>query len=443
MEPAASSLSAHESPRDPPRDIMRARLLFDPAFQVLSVDRTSWIDPYTGMLVPVPAHDGWQAAARDHLDITKAWENPGPPLTLEILDRQRWNQFVKEQIRVDERLRYFKADGSWLNPFTALWEDGIGLENGKITPGILKAIAERLRHCPQAAGGRMLAKAQLEALVKRPRAGAGLTGRESRRIAGAPLGERDSGQMRARKVIDHMLPKPPSLPGCAIAVHYQPMAVIGGDLFDFLPLSEQRWLIAVGDVSGHGTEAALLVASTLKSLRHVAPQVAAQQASASPAEALVAIVSALNDDIQNELQFEHFITLFAAVLDIPTRAITCVLAGHHQAVLGSARRTVANSLIGINGPALGMVLGAEFPGTLTPASVTLEPGDRLTIFTDGLFEQNNKAGEEYGINRAVASCLAHAGKPAPDLVEAVTVDARTFSGKAPGDDLTVVTIEAV
>ncbi len=420
MEPAAEPLS--------PRDALRARLLNDPAFQVLTVDRRSWIDPYTGMLVPIAG--GWQAAARDHLEITRAWERPGDTLPLEALERQRWTQFVKDHIRADERLRYFKPDGAWLNPFTAVWEKDVGLDNGKVTAATLAAIADRLRHCPQAAAGQMLAKAQLEALVKRPRTG---TGRETRRHT---AGERESGQMRARKVIDHMLPQPPSLPGFAIAVHYAPQAVIGGDFFDFIPLGDRRMLIAVGDVSGHGTEAALIVASTLKALRYAARQ-------AAPGAALADIVAALNEDIQGDLQYEYFITLFAAVLDIPTRELTCVLAGHHHAVLGSSRRTVANTLVGTNGPALGLIHGEAFAPSLTPVSVRLEAGDQLTVFTDGLFEQRNAAGEEYGINRAVASCLAHAGRPAPDLVEAVTAEARAFVGRAPDDDLTVLTIEAV
>jgi serine phosphatase RsbU (regulator of sigma subunit) len=405
-----------------PRERLRARLLHDPAFQVLSVDRRSWIDPFTGLLVPIAG--AWQAAARDHLEITRAWERRDEPMSLEKLERQRWSQFVREHIRGDERLRYFKPEGGWLNPFTAVWEDGMALEEGRLTAATVAAIAERLRKCPQAAGGQMLAKSQLESLVKRPRGG---TGRETRRL------ERDSGQMRARKVIDHLLPQPPSLPGFAIAVHYAPQAVIGGDFYDFIPLGERKHLFAVGDVSGHGTEAALLVASTLKSLRHVARR----------GGGLVELVAALNDDIQDDLKYEYFITLFAAVIDIPTRELTCVLAGHHQAVLGSARRSLPNSLIGTNGPALGLLPGEIFASALKPETVRLEAGDSLTVFTDGLFEPRSAAGEEYGIGRAVASCLAHAGLPAPDLVEAVTADARSFCGKAPDDDLTVVTIEAV
>src|SRR5262249_35549617 len=140
-----------------------------------------------------------------------------------------------------------------------------------------------------------------------------------RRRAELALHAREREFRLARDIQEGLLPKaPPALAGFAIAGASLPAQETGGDYFDFIPLAEGHWGIALGDASGHGIGAALLIAETRAYLRALA------LAHTGPDEILGFINGSLSQDINGD----HFVTLFLARLDPRTRSLTYSSAGH-------------------------------------------------------------------------------------------------------------------
>ena len=444
----------------------RARLVEhierEPGFRVTTVDQLNWICPYTLTLVPAPFD--LVTAACDFLLASKPWTSKKPLPVADIL-AVRWAHFFRERWEAEPRLHLHDSAGHWLNPWTGTWVKSPGSQPRD------ELIAQRARHLallPQAQLGALMDAPQLEALRRkrgaseeaappalipnpgvdswrRPNAvgaeptkaappGAGLGGARSATPASKGTETIDRSSLgnvtKARAVLDRMLPQLPSLPGMRMAVQYEPVQGIGGDFYDMLPTGDGRWLIVIGDVSGHGAEAALIVSSTLKALRLLAP------ATPDPIELLIK----LNDTMRPDLPAGHFITMWIGVLDPDKRTLSHVCAGHHPALLLSLRRAATLTQVGQAGTAIGVISGALLRGRLTVGHLQLEPGDLLVQFTDGLFEVNNANGTEFGRLRAMGCFVANL-EHAPDVLAARMVkEVKRFTGGGLDDDLTLLVL---
>ncbi|HSQ58016.1 MAG TPA: SpoIIE family protein phosphatase [Gemmata sp.] len=236
----------------------------------------------------------------------------------------------------------------------------------------------------------------------------------------------------ARQVQLGFLPQTlPSVEGYEFFSHYSPALTVGGDYYDFIHLPGGRVAIVLGDVAGKGVPAALLVAKLSSEVKY------SLVTEASPARA----VTVLNDQmIRGGLQ-DRFVTLAALVLDPATHTVTLVNAGHMNPKLfrakpGNLIEAISSDQSGVP---VGVVPGFEYQEIL----VSLEPGDTVTVYTDGVTDAMNPRGEMYGFERVNKNLCAQ-----PPLTETVrpkvvgerlVADVRKHAGgRDQNDDIAVV-----
>ncbi len=229
----------------------------------------------------------------------------------------------------------------------------------------------------------------------------------------------------------------PALAELTLDARYAPAQRVGGDLYDFFPLSESRLGVAVADVSGKGIPASLLMAITRTSLRHIAPQ------HDSPARVLIALNDALAADIQAGL----YVTMLYAIVDVRTQTVTLARAGHELPLF--VRRDPAQGIVraefdGSEGMALGMVPTAVFSEVIVDHTVPFRAGDSLVLYTDGLTEAPNEEDREFsGARLADAVRALHARSP-KEINDGILDAVQRFTGDtAQRDDFTLVTLKRV
>lgn len=198
---------------------------------------------------------------------------------------------------------------------------------------------------------------------------------------------------------------------------------IGGDYYDVLPVDKQRWGFVIADVAGKGPAAALMMASCRATLRLCA----AGQPSAA------AVVRRVNRALHADMPRGMFISLFYGILDLDTNRLTYVRAGHEPALLLRAGVTEPE-LLSAGGLALGFDEGPVFDAMLEEAAVDLGPGDLLTLYTDGITEAANAAGDEFGRDRLVSTLAGQEHTPLPRVVEKLNRYLRQFSALASRND---------
>jgi phosphoserine phosphatase RsbU/P len=235
---------------------------------------------------------------------------------------------------------------------------------------------------------------------------------------------------KARNVQQNMLVDLPAIDGFELAVHFSPQAGVSGDFYDVLNLRSERVLFVVGDVSGHGMQAALVVATALKTLRFLARS----------ASNLLGLLTMFNDEIRPDLLPGQFITLFAAELDPTSGNLTCIRAGHHAAVLANVDGEVMLRKVGRQGMAIGLAPGQLFAGSMHAEVVRLQPGDVLVQYTDGLTEASNDKNVEFGDARLYASIFNHLDGSLQELVDKIAGDVIKHVHGKMDDDLTIFAV---
>lgn len=230
----------------------------------------------------------------------------------------------------------------------------------------------------------------------------------------------------AREVQERLFPQEmPSLPGASIAGRCRPALSVGGDYYDVIPLEDGRVGLAVGDVSGKGISAALLMASLRASLRGVA---------LDGRRDFAALMHQVNRLVFEASGSNRYATFFFAAYDPKTRRLDCVNAGHNPPVLLRGGRVVR---LQADGPVIGLLPAADY----TEQSLTLEPGEVLILFTDGISEAMTRDDEEWGEERMIASAGRLKDQSAGDAVEAIFRDADAFTAGAPQhDDMTLLVL---
>lgn len=229
----------------------------------------------------------------------------------------------------------------------------------------------------------------------------------------------------ARLIQETLLPKEvPALPGWNIAALWRPAREVGGDFYDFIPLSDGRMVIVIGDVTDKGVPAAMVMATTRTMLRSAAMD------TDSPG----IVLQIVNERLCREIPPKMFVTCLYAILDPDTGRLSFANAGHDlpyrgkDGAVGELRAT-------------GMPLGL-LPGMIYEEKDTIiEEGERVLFYSDGLVEAHNRQREMFGFPRLKQLVGAHPQEQ--HLIDFLMNELARFTGAGweQEDDVTVVALE--
>jgi len=231
----------------------------------------------------------------------------------------------------------------------------------------------------------------------------------------------------AREIQQRFLPTaPPAVQGYELQGISFPSYEIGGDYYDFIRRRDERFVIALGDVSGKGTSAALLM-SSLHAAIHA--QVASHQS-------LVETIAAVNRYLADNTPANRFVTLFYAELDPPSGSLSFINAGHNPPLIAHAAGTMEQ--LGAGGLPLGIMPDAAYREGRTQ----LQPGDVLVAYSDGVTEQINPKGEEFGPTRLQEVIWKHVELSAAGIRDKIEAALTQFAQGTPAvDDITLVIVK--
>ena len=235
----------------------------------------------------------------------------------------------------------------------------------------------------------------------------------------------------AREVQERLFPqKLPVIAGLDYAGHCRPALGVGGDYYDFLALPQGNLGIAIGDVSGKGIAAALMMASLQASLRG--------EATRAP-ENLAAAVANVNRLVFEASASNRYATFFYGQYDPAQGKFDFVNAGHNPPILLHRGDGGKVTRLEPGGTVVGLIENVQYQ----QGSVTISPGDLLVAFTDGISEAMNLEDEEWGEDRLLDSIRGCPAKTAQEMLEYVFAAATQFAGAAPQhDDMTLVVLRA-
>jgi sigma-B regulation protein RsbU (phosphoserine phosphatase) len=234
----------------------------------------------------------------------------------------------------------------------------------------------------------------------------------------------------ARDIQRVLLPaEAPAVVGLDVYGINVPAHQVGGDYFDYIKVDDNHLGIAIADVSGKGVPASLIMAICRSVLRSQAAN------NLSPGDVLKSVNRQLYPDIKEDM----FISMLYLIVD-KTGGITLSRAGHDSPLL---YKKESQNVIPLKPP--GMVLGIDsgsvFDRLTNDFTVPLERDDCLVLYTDGVTEALDNEGNEFGVERLIASIRANAQKGAQPLVTRVIDEVRDFAGSTPQhDDITLIAI---
>ena len=254
----------------------------------------------------------------------------------------------------------------------------------------------------------------------------------------AQLARQQQAEARERERIEHelrvaqliqktLLPKAlPEFPGWQVEAYYQSAREVGGDFYDFLALPEDRLGLVVGDVTGKGVPAALVMATTRSVVRGAA------QRSSSPGEVLKQANELLHPDIPPNM----FITCLYAILEPDSGRLRCANAGHHLPYVRHG-----DDIVELR--ATGMPLGLMPEANYEEKETLLEPGDSVLCYSDGLLEAHNSQREMFGFERLRELLAENPTAVGAALVDLLLAELARFTGDnwEQEDDITLLTIQ--
>jgi phosphoserine phosphatase RsbU/P len=232
----------------------------------------------------------------------------------------------------------------------------------------------------------------------------------------------------AREVQERLFPQViPQLPNIDLAGACRPAQGVGGDYYDFIELEDGRVGLAIGDVSGKGISAALVMASLRASLRGMLLE---------HPESLARLIGNVNRLVFESSTVNRYATFFFSIFDPVARTLKYVNAGHNAPIL--LRRTGEQLTLEIGGPVIGLISHL----TYQEGSVNVEPGDLLLAYTDGISEAMTVKEEEWGEERMIAAAQKARSGTAQDIVDAILNAADHFTQGAPQhDDMTLLVMK--
>lgn len=220
----------------------------------------------------------------------------------------------------------------------------------------------------------------------------------------------------------------PSIPGVDISAIYIPAKEIGGDYYDIIDLKEGKFSIAIGDVSGKGIPAALLM-TMIRGMTHMAPLVYSSSSD---------FVSGLNKILSRDVKRGSFVTFQHITADVPNGKLTICSAGHMPVLVTRADQCIE---VTTNGIALGVVNDQEFAKIIEEKTFRINSGTRILCYTDGVNEAMNEVGELYGRNRLIDFMKKNSQLPSEQFIQKLVDDIAVFRGSAEqSDDITIATL---
>ena len=206
-----------------------------------------------------------------------------------------------------------------------------------------------------------------------------------------------------------------------------PAKEVGGDFYDFFLIDEGQLAVVIADVSDKGVPAALFMMSAKILLNYRA------RLGGSPSE----ILSAVNTQLCQNNDSKMFVTVWLGILDLESGILTCANAGHEYPVIRGR-----DGVFRVFKDKHGLVVGALDRSQYQDYEIRMEPGDAVFVYTDGVPEANNAAGEFYGMERLEAALNRTADGDPKTLLQAVQADVDAFTAEAKQfDDLTMLCLE--
>jgi len=234
----------------------------------------------------------------------------------------------------------------------------------------------------------------------------------------------------ARQVQRDLLPAPESLPKIDVAVACLPASQVGGDFYDVVGLPDGRLSFVLGDVSGHGLSAALLMA-----LVHGAMSNPPWGTAESPDQS----AARLNDLLLAKSSGARYVSVFWCAYDAQTRMLYYLNAGHPPPVLlrSDAGAQGRAEVLSAGGPVIGLITSGAF----SAAHVTANPGDLLLLVSDGITEAPDADGRPYGDDRLLEVLERSRTLPASAIRDAILASVAAFTHDAPPpDDRTLLVV---
>jgi sigma-B regulation protein RsbU (phosphoserine phosphatase) len=225
-----------------------------------------------------------------------------------------------------------------------------------------------------------------------------------------------------------LCPPAPEVPGYDLGVVYRGARQISGDFYDFLP-GEGRIGLAIGDASGKGIPASLLTV-TVKALLRAQPE-----KDAPPAR----VLGNVNRMLQGNIKRGMFLSGAFCVLDTSWHSLTIANAGHLPTIVWRSKLKIAN-VYPSKGPVLGVVDPDAFDAQMKEEVITLEPGDRFVLITDGVNEAMAPGQKEFGMEHLRKRLQAESDGKSADFLKHVVdqIDIHRAGGEQ-SDDITIVT----
>ncbi len=238
--------------------------------------------------------------------------------------------------------------------------------------------------------------------------------------------ERLEQEMRVATLIQQQfLPRElPQLHDWQVAAYYGPARAVGGDFYDFIPLPDGRIGIVVGDVTDKGVPAALIMARTQSVLRGEAPRLQ------SPAK----VLERANEILLPEMPARMFVTCLYMILEPETGRVVYANAGHNLPYVRTADEVIE---LRATGMPLGLLPGMDYP----EHEAVLAPGQSVLLYSDGLVEAHDPAGDMFGFPRLKE--LMAVERPGSDLIDHLLDELHGFVGRGwdQEDDITLVALQ--
>lgn len=220
----------------------------------------------------------------------------------------------------------------------------------------------------------------------------------------------------------------PEIPNYKIAGISKPATYVGGDYFDYIMNGNpNEWGFALGDVTGKGMPASLLMAGLRSVLRaHIENKHSVNQA-----------ITRTNKTIFDDTPADKFITLFYAMLDSETHTLQYVNAGHNTPYLVDFKKNTVTEMLG-GGLMLGIMEEIEYE----QFEISIEPGQQVVIFSDGVTEAENDKGEFFEEDKFEKWLLQHPSEEPQELIDKLLKDLEVYRNGAPqSDDITLIIIK--
>lgn len=232
----------------------------------------------------------------------------------------------------------------------------------------------------------------------------------------------------ARDIQKSFLPKEMhEFKSLAIASLMQPAKYVAGDLYDIIELDEHKLGVFIGDVSGKGVSAALIMAQTVSLLRVFSRR------HTDPAEVLTQLNKELSDILLGK-----FVTAMYLVIDTKRRLLQGSCAGHHGVLVYSAHGDAITEFLPVSGPPLGIMGSISYESFQKP----IEKGEKFLLYTDGISEARNRKEEEFGLERIKEILMRHRDVRANELVGILKKAVIDFhQGRVQYDDITVLLLD--